>query len=467
MYKFGSSFEFNKLKGNMKKILAILLFALTSTMFAQPWGYADPNMGKLSGAFGITWINGQPYYSMLFRPELAFTNIGVGLNLKLEFGADGKLRKENFNETSDYLSIIRYVRYGFKGDPFYAKVGALDYATLGHGSIVYMYNNSPSFDSRRLGFELDADFGRFGMESVFGSFSQKSVAGLRVYARPLRFTSMANTPIINALEIGATYAVDLNRYSGVTAAQYDTVRNSINIVKDKGNLAIMGLDLGLPIHISDIATFTPYYDFVKILDFGSGSSAGLKLDLKGMGVVSVGARLERRFNGSKFLPSYFNAMYEVDRFMADRIKPGSVGPFSKAAILENMSSSDNGYYGELLVRFLNAFDILGSYQRLDKDPESGIVHLSTDISPRDGSFVARAGYDKVRIKDESDLFRLDDRSYLFIEGGYKPYPYLLVSMIYHWTFSPQRDSDDKIIGYKPQKRVEPRISFIYPFDLKR
>jgi hypothetical protein len=41
--------------------------------------------------------------------------------------------------------------------------------------------------------------------------------------------------------------------------------------------------------------------------------------------------------------------------------------------------------------------------------------------------------------------------------------YILVSIIYNWTFAPVRDDNRNIISYEPQKRIEPRISFIYPF----
>ncbi|MFO7444761.1 MAG: hypothetical protein R6W90_00265 [Ignavibacteriaceae bacterium] len=62
------------------------------------------------------------------------------------------------------------------------------------------------------------------------------------------------------------------------------------------------------------------------------------------------------------------------------------------------------------------------------------------------------------------MFTLDDRSYLFTELGYKPMPYLLVSMVYSWTFTPVRGANDDVISYEPQRRIEPRISFIFPFD---
>ncbi|MCB0745694.1 MAG: hypothetical protein KDC67_17455, partial [Ignavibacteriae bacterium] len=160
--------------------------------------------------------------------------------------------------------------------------------------------------------------------------------------------------------------------------------------------------------------------------------------------------------------AYFNSFYEIERY---QVIPESDEVTSKIQILQNGINVGNGYYGELLVSFINSFYVFGSYQRLDDDPKSGILNLRADISPEGGSYVARAGYDKINIQDEKDLFTLDNRSYLFTEVGYKPSPYILVSMVYNWTFKPIRDINDNIIEYKPQKRIEPRISFIYPFDL--
>jgi hypothetical protein len=227
-------------------------------------------------------------------------------------------------------------------------------------------------------------------------------------------------------------------------------------------MTIIGFDLGLPIIKSGFTTLLLYFDYNKIINFGSGMASGVKLDLNGLGLVELSAKLERRFNQDKYIPSYFNSFYEIERFRLDTVN----NTFSsKALALQNIGNDLNGFYGDLLVRVLGLFDIYGAYQRLDKDPKSGILNLRTDVSPKDGSVVLRAGYDKVNIQDEKDLFKLDDRSYLFTEFGYKPMPYMIVSIVYNWTFSPERDSNDKIIGYKPQKRIEPRVYFVFPFNL--
>ncbi len=451
----------------MKKLFLFLL-VLFGTGFAQNHGYyRGPDGGPIGGGLGMTWIDGKPHYSIFFKPEISIANFGLGINLLLEYDNQGTLRTESFDEVADYLSIIRYVRYGHKQDPFYVRFGALDYATLGHGSIMNLYNNSPSFDSKGIGFEFDWDFENYGFEIVYGNLARKGVAGVRGYVRPLKFTPAAEIPVISNLEIGSSYAADFNDYAGITQVAFDSSSNKLQIIEDKGIMEVVGLDLGLPIRLSQFFKFTPYFDYAKIVDFGSGTALGFMFDFSGVGLATVKTKFERRFNGENYLPGYFNSFYEIERISVDPNSSNSyfTGNFSKAAVLKNMQSIGNGYYGELFIQILNTFDILGSYQRLDDKANSGILHLSTDISPADASFLLRLGYDKIRIENEEDLFKLDDRSYLYSEIGYKPIPYILVSMVYNWTFSPVRDADKRIIRYEPQRRIEPRISFVYPLSV--
>ncbi|MGQ9798915.1 MAG: hypothetical protein ACUVRG_06430 [Ignavibacterium sp.] len=447
----------------MKSIQFLLLsFLFFETINAQIYKEPIQDEGFFTGGAGLIWIDGQPHYRISFRPEVSFSNFGVGLDLNLDFNSQGKLRSENFNEFTDYLSIIRYVRYGYKNDPVYLKLGALDYYTLGHGTVINNYNNSPTFDARRIGLVADIDFGNFGFESIYGNFAQAGVFGIRGFIRPLKFTEAAEIPVIGNLEVGATYATDFDKNSTVLSGYYDSQKGEFVKTEDKGALTIYGFDLGLPIVKSAFTTLLVYFDYNKISNFGSGIASGVKLDLNGLGLVELSAKLERRFNQDKYIPSYFNSFYEIERFKLDTLNNNFS---SKARVLQNVGNDLNGFYGDLLVRVLGLFDIYGAYQRLDKDPKSGILNLRTDVSPKDGSIVLRAGYDKVNIQDEKDLFKLDDRSYLFTEFGYKPFPYMIVSIVYNWTFAPERDSNDKIVGYKPQKRIEPRVYFVVPFNL--
>ena len=452
----------------MKRIILSVLFLLSIlTVFPQVGQFNQFNpypmggKGNIAGGFGMNWINGEPFYSIQFRPEVSLGNFGVGLDLQLDFNSQGKLRKQDFNSVGDYLRIIRYARYGVKNDPLYVKLGALDYYTLGHGSIMYLYNNSPSFDARRIGLVFDVDFGTFGFESIYGTFGEAGVVGLRGHVRPLKFTSLAEIPIIGNFEVGSTFAGDFNKNASVIAGTYNAATNTVNKTISNGSLQIIGFDLGLPLLSTGIVGVKLYADYSKIINFGSGVAAGVIAEFNGIGLINASAKLERRFNNARYIPSYFNSFYEIERFQIN----SSNGSFTSKASKLDTIIADNGYYGELFINFIGLVNIIGSYQRLDKDPDSGILHLVTEVAPNSLPFVARAGYDKINIRGEKDLFKLDDRSYLYFELGYKPYPYLLVSMIYQWTFAPLMDADKNIIGYEPQKRIEPRVTFIYPFNM--
>lgn len=442
----------------LSALFLIVVFSLPS--FAQWDKYPRPDEGNFNGGMGINWIDGKPHYRVSFRPEISFSQVGIGLDLNLDFDPEGKLRTENFNEASDYLSIIRYIRYGLKNDPVFIKVGALDYYTLGHGSIMQHFNNSPTYDNRRIGLVVDLDLGKFGIESIMGSFSPAGVFGVRGYVRPLQLSSASDIPILGNLEVGASYVTDLNKDAGVIAGNYIHADEEFKVTSDTGAISIVGFDIGLPLLNSSVTDITLYADYSKIINFGSGVATGVMFDFNLSTLLNISAKLERRFNSGKYIPAYFNSMHEIERFKVDSSKGIFV---SKALALNSITENMNGFYGDLLVRVLNLFDIYGSYQRLDKESKSGILNLRTAIEPESAPFVLRAGYDKINIQSEKDLFKLDDRSYLFTEVGYKPVEYILVSIVYSWTYTPVRGNDDRIIAFEPQKRIEPRVSFIYPF----
>lgn len=442
----------------MKKLIVFFILFVNS-FFAQ-FEQLYQNDAILNGGFGITWINGAPHYAFRFFPEIQFSKVGIGLNINFEFTSNGKLRTENFNEFSDYLSIIRYIRYGYKHESVYFRIGALDYATLGHGSIMYLYNNSPSYDAHKIGTEFDMNFDNCGFETVYGNLGQSGVIGLRGYIKPVHYTKFSDVPVLGNIELGTSIATDTDERSGIVDGTYSKENNIFIPEKDIGNITIFGFDIGLPLIRTSLIDFDIYFDHTKIIKFGSGSAAGVLIDFKGLNLITLKARLERRFNGNKYLPSYFNSLYEIERFQVD-VSTGRVK--SKAQLLETTQKS-KGYFGELFADISGVFRILGSFQKLDDISNSGILHVWTAVNMNDFPYMFRAGYDKASIKEFKDLFKVNEHSYLYAEFGYKLQKYLLLSLIYSWNFTPIRNNLNEIIGYKPQKKVEPRLSFIYPLN---
>ncbi|PIQ09138.1 MAG: hypothetical protein COW71_07950 [Ignavibacteriales bacterium CG18_big_fil_WC_8_21_14_2_50_31_20] len=443
----------------MKKMLVFLMLLFTLQAQAQFDNVLNPNEGVVEGGLGMSWIDGQPNYTFRLRPEVSFGNFGAGLDLNLEFNSNG-LRSENFNTVSDYLSIIRYLRWGHKNDPLYIRVGALDNSTLGYGNIMYLYNNSPSFDARTIGLEVGFDMDRWGVEAVYANIAKAGVLGARGYVRPLKFTTAGDIPIIGALEVGATFTTDVDTKAGYLGGYYDIVKDDFIATRDTGSIQIISADIGLPIFQTSVTSLELYFTHTQILDFGSGQSYGALFNFDFTG-VSLKVKLERNINGKQYIPAYFDALYEIDRFGMD--ENGAL--IGKAKFLENASlDAVNGWYGGLILDVMNLFRVSGSYQRLDGDNQNGTLYLAGEVDPMGTPMVVRAGYDKTGITTESEMFTLDDRSRFFIEAGYKPYPFMTVSMVYLWTFQPIRGVDETILGYEPQKRIEPRVSFEMPLS---
>lgn len=447
----------------MKKyLLLVLSLALITSASAQSKAAAAASgtQGVAKGGVGMTWIDGEAYYLVSLAPELAFGKWGVGLDLNLHISSkDQKIREQDFDETYDYIRIIRYLRYGTKGDEIYVRVGALDYSRLGHGFILYNYKNSPSFDNRKVGAEFDLDFGKWGLETVYGDFAAASVLGMRGYTRPLQFTPAASIPVIGNLEVGATFASDVRsdtRDTGVVIT--GTGLASDTSAYNSGALSVIGFDIGLPLFKLPVADATLYMDYAKIINYGSGFAAGIDVNFSAMGLVKVFTKFERRFGQTeKFMPSYFNAFYEMERYQST---PGKFE--SKAKRLENTPSPGAGYFGSLLVDILGTIQAEGSYQKLDQDPKSGMLHIGANTGSKIPLVSLSAGYDKKYIESNKDVFTLDNRSLLYAEVGYKPYPFMIVSTLYTWTFAPQKDGAGEVIGYAPQKRITPKVSFVFP-----
>lgn len=414
----------------------------------MPVAAPGPSSNSLAFGFGMTAIDGKNYYLFNASPEFSLGPVGVGLDLNLRFDADsGRLYKPDWRNGRDAFKAIRYIRYGSKeaGSPLYVRAGALDRSTLGYGDIMYLYNNSVSYDARKRGAELGADIGIVGLEAMYGNFARPEVMGTRAFVRPLHATHI---PVLSRLEFGGTVAADFAKDAGVA----DTM--------DYGAPVVFGGDVGIPLLANSLARWTLYADATKIRNAGKGAAVGTQLNLAGMGMFHLSTRLEHRIIGDQYMPSFFNSFYELDRL---RIDPVSGLPVTRFGTVATMVSPGNGAYGELTGDFVGMLTLTGSYQRLYKESKSGWAHFDLGTGEKMPSLVLRGSYDKWGIQDEKDLVTLDDRSIARLETGYRPMRWVTISMLSEWTFAPVYGPGDQIIDYTPQKRLEPRISFGFSF----
>jgi hypothetical protein len=401
---------------------------------------AEKAGGSLPIGLGATFIDGETFYLINITPELAIGNLGFGLDLNLRFNTKGKIRPGDYEKFEDYLRILRYVRWAQKGDPFYIRVGQLDYSLLGHGSIIYNYRNSASYDLRKTGIELDLNFEKYGFESMYSDLTGRGILGLRGYVKPLKLTPMAKVPVINNFEVGFTYARDLHRDADFTS-----------IDSSGRGLTIIGFDLGLPVISYPIFKTSLYLDYAQIIHYGHGTTMGVNMNFSGLGLLNIRGKYELRFNGTQFMPAYFNALYEKDRFDPAIRRSKSEG-------LKNVAST-RGYYGEIILSVLGTLNIITGYQAPFNNHNQGMIHSELQL-PEIAGIVLRGAYDKTNV---GRVFVLDNFSILSAEIGYKPMPYLMVSTLYQRTFSNRGPDGKPLDRYVAQDRVEPKVSLVFEF----
>ena len=414
---------------------ALLIIAAWSTAapaqmteFQLPPG--QQSGGSLRFGPGYSRIGDEDFISFNIEPELAFGKIGVGLSIPLLISTDtGQIRKIDWDSSRDYVRLIRYLRYGVKRDPIYARVGELSNTLFGHGFVVYYYNNALDDNYPKRGLQLDLDFGKFGFESLIGNLGRAELYGGRGYIRPLRFVK-APLPILQNFTVGLTYITDR-----------DPVLTE--------PLSIFGFDVEQPLLHNDMADLYLYFDWSSITDwdereYGSGSAYGVATDIRGIaGLFALGAKFELRNLGKAFTSSLIGPLYDVN----------------KVDILWDLQFQDKtkGWYGEVAGSIIGKISIRGSYFDTGESVlgDQFILHLDgTNVVP---VVSAQAYFVKQNIKEGGDLFKLDENAFTIAEVGYKPYPFMTVLMRYEWSYV----IDDVTGQYVTQKRVEPRVEFCF------
>ncbi len=399
----------NKEVPSMKKLVLVLM---AMCLLAIPAAFADDS-GGLAFQAGISLgtdviINGagnpETWNSLGFQPDLSIGPFGLGFDLTMRFhlmpDANTAITIFPGDWVPDYdgsgksildlyLPKIMYVRYGLRGDDLFAKLGSIEDLTLGNGFIVGSYSNTRFLpDQRIFGLDLGLDgklfnFPYVGIELLTGNLARFDVVGGRLFARPLISTGL---PILENLQIGTTLAMD--RMPGLySTTSYDP-------------LYVYGVDLFQPILTG---TVFPLAAFTEVA-FEPKGRAGYMLGAAGrlIGFITYGAQL--RFLGAGFLPTYFDANYDL--FRAD-----------KAALMATSPTGD-GFAGWLAKAGFSILDdklyfdvsVDGPFKAIpavDTGSSADYPHLRGTIGMAEGilgGFFVSGSYDKYFLGRNSGFF---------------------------------------------------------------
>jgi hypothetical protein len=311
----------------MKKFLFLLLIGFLAISPAIADGF------NFDLDLGIEYMDvdaeGNPLVGLNLQPDISIGDFGIGLKgsvyFNLNLGDDPDEQMINLNldnwipefvegddllgniqtAASLYLPIITYIRYGYKGDPLYLKLGKIENVTLGTGMFFNQYSNTSLPNNPLLGAVLDIDgslfnFPYIGFEAITGNLSQFDTIGGRLYVRPLAFLDF---PIIRDIQIAGSYAVDS------MPELYD------DTFIDPGIVSMYGADVMIPILSIPQGALTLFGDigFQPSPENAVNISTGYRAGFNGhiMNLLKFEADLTLPTQGYRL--GYFNTSYDRDK----------------------------------------------------------------------------------------------------------------------------------------------------------
>ena len=442
--------------------------------------------GAGPGAFfglGIGSDNGDWYLKTIINTDFSIGPVGLGLALPLsllvnnneDVGCDNKpcsrdsktywsvIRRRDWDNPSDWLRFIRYVRYGHKRETFYALVGQHWSSSIGHGTLVNRYNNTLNLDLNKVGVALDVNTTFFGAETLVDNVFDPNLLAARAYLRPF-----GDVPFLRGWAVGSTIAVDLNAPRGLLCKNSTsglvgpclTASPQPLVVNSEGNPGIdysqlqltFGVDTEYELLNNSLIRLVPYIDGNRIAGAGNGLHLGVMTTIRlpiPLLEVSLEARLEYRIMQAGYIPEYFDQTYDLGRVQYARVFSGAAicgtaascvrySPKAKAAREQKAdpSTGNQGYYGELSVNLAGFVQIGGTLQDYQSDSGASLGLYAT--VPKLEIIKVQGYYLRKNFEGLANAFALDERSLLGGSLAYKVFGPLYVRGQFQraWVLNP-------------------------------
>jgi hypothetical protein len=275
---------------------------------------AQSTSTRASGALGAGRLGEDATAVIDAGFDVAGEDFRVGVGARLRFVEGQGLRDNDWDEKSEYLSILRYAvyQYGANRDDrdfdLSLAAGELVGVTLGRGALMRQYASGLHVDHRRLGLEL-----RTGTKAWRGDVVVDDVAAPRIVGARLLHR-------IDAIELGAQVASDLSLPDG-------DARHAVVMVATEQ--AIGGSTAG------DTLEGSLYLSEAWQVGFGGGVHAGSRVGVIFPEEIKVGLFGEARLATSGYVPRWFGPLYEAERpGLYARARVGELGHAGYALGLE-------------------------------------------------------------------------------------------------------------------------------------
>lgn len=398
--------------------------------------------------------------------------LGFGVPLRLElvnFATDesgsplltrrlGRLRTEDWDSVHDFGRVLKYVTWGRKEDPLYISAGQRYASTVGHGALVRRYAPNIDIDYPRASAQVDAynDFGGFELFTN-DLLEWNTLAGI-AFIKPLSFFKSENL-LAKTLSVGVSGATDWRAPYQLTTDPTTGLRQ-INsqgrLLSSARPVGLIGVDAEVKVLKTGNVDLKPYVDYSMLIGGDGGFTAGL------LGRFNVGTDIVNAFRvvgefrvlGSRYMPSYFDTFYEIERFIfASEEVPGQA---SRNALTRQQVVMDRGlgqrlgYYVEASWGIPGKVGLTLAAEGVSNLPNTNLIaHLEVPVLD---FFQVFGSYYKRGITSAAAIFRIDPQTpdTVFYAGArLKILPFLFVNGRAYQTFrlNPELRRYDSQLGF--------------------
>jgi hypothetical protein len=276
-----------------------------------------PEAGRLlavSADAGIGGIGTDVVSTMHAGVDIREGSLALGIfgRVRLEFAGGPAVRKRDYDEVSDYVHLLRYLRYQRRFGKLQIELRAGEQLglTLGHGTLVRDYSNVTDPDHLHSGALLRISHPVFRLEAMLDNLVRPQVIGVRSELRPFRKA--------RDLVFGATSVTDPQ--APLVVLRDETGLRSIDsaaLLRTRNKaISFAGVDVSYTLRDGERRKLTLYSD-INTSFYGLGAHFGVSGSTQiGKSPVRLALQLEYRINSDGYSPGYFGTFYDLERYQA-------------------------------------------------------------------------------------------------------------------------------------------------------
>lgn len=274
--------------------------------------------GEVAGDMGIGVLGSDVYTTFQLGADIREGDVSAGLQAALRLRTvdvkekGGKtLRREDWDEPSDFAHIIRYLTYGkrLQSVTFGLSLGELCPAGIGNGTLFDNYHSVVDLDHPHSGLQARLRHRYFGVDFVMDDFVRPRVMGIRLEAKPF--------PFLKRLSLGLSGVADLKapRVARVDEEGRRRVSPTKRLLVDSEFLGFVGYDVSYLFGSKKRFWVKPYVDNNWAVNHGGGLHAGLTVGGRLMGgKLELMGKAEYRLGWGGYSPEYVDLFYDVQRY---------------------------------------------------------------------------------------------------------------------------------------------------------